>query len=221
MSLERRLRGIVAAELMAGGLGLASLGILTPRYIQPPSAFARAPSPRSSHTASSASGAEPAVSAVRARSVPVAIAIPALGITSVLGPPRGLNPDGTINDAPLSGPAWSLPWWYQGGPSPGQAGSAVLLGHVDSADGAGHLGAFFRLGDLPPGGTIEVQLADGVLTRWSTVSTVLYRDGQFPDTEIYRTRGSPTLRLVTCGGPFNWHTHHYESTVVVTAVEAA
>lgn len=220
MNLERRLFAIVAAELIAGGIGLASLGILTPRYLQPPNAFAHTPPSHQALASVAATTWATAPSVVRARSAPVALAIPALGMSSVLGPPRGLNPDGTISDAPLSGPDWSLPWWYQGGPSPGQRGSAVLLGHVDSAAGAGRLGVFFRLGDIAPGGTIEVQLADGVLTRWTAVATVLYRDGDFPNALIYATAGRPTLRLVTCGGPFNWHTHHYESTVVVTAVPA-
>lgn len=150
-------------------------------------------------------------------SAPVNIAIPALQISSALGPARGLNPDGTINDAPLSGPTWSLPWWYNGGPTPGQNGSAVLLGHVDSAVGAGHLGVFFHLGDLEPGQAITVTLGDGTVTRWVITSTDLYPDSQFPDAVVYDRSGPPVLRLVTCGGSFNWQTHHYESATVVTA----
>jgi Sortase domain len=219
--LERRLFGLVAAELIAGGVGLAALGVTAPRYAQPPISLASHRSPTPALAAEAAARRTPTPSAALARSAPQSIAIPALGVASRFGPARGLNTNGTVNDAPLSGPVWSLPWWYDYGPSPGQRGSAVLLGHVDSAVGAGHLGVFFRLGEMQPGEAIEVRLADGVLTRWTAVSTVVYRDSEFPDAAVYDTTGLPTLRLVTCGGPFDWRTHHYESAVVVTAVETA
>ncbi len=157
----------------------------------------------------------------RARSAPVHISVPAVGISSVLGPARGLKPDGTIDDAPLSGPLWSLPWWYEGGPTPGQNGSAVILGHVDSAAGAGHLGVFFRLGDLRPGQQVIVALANGSVTRWTIATNRLYLDGQFPNTAVYNRSGPLTLRLVTCGGSFDWQTHEYQSVTVVTARPAS
>jgi hypothetical protein len=211
---ETRLLGVVAALLVAAGIGLAFLGITTPRYIQPPIAHTR--------LVASQRDLDPDASSTVAltRSAPVSISVPALGISSPLGPARGLNFNGTINDAALSGPTWSLPWWYDGGPSPGQAGSAVLLGHVDSAIGTGHLGVFFRLGDVTPGDRIIVTLANGSPTRWTAVSTVVYSDSRFPNPLVYSRTGRPTLRLVTCGGQFNWHTHRYESTVVVTALES-
>lgn len=150
-------------------------------------------------------------------SPPVRIAIPAIGLSSPLGPPRGVTPAGTVADAPLSGPVWGLPWWYDRGPSPGQPGAAVILGHVDSALGQGHFGAFFCLGTLRPGQPITVVLANGSITRWRTVSDVLYPDTRFPDATVYERSGPPLLHLVTCGGAFNWSTHHYEAAVVVTA----
>lgn len=150
-------------------------------------------------------------------SAPLRIAVPALDISSTLGPARGLKANGTIDDAPLSGPSWSLPWWYEDGPAPGQPGSAVILGHVDSAIGAGHLGVFFRLGELRPGQRVVVSLADGLTTRWVVTSTRLYADDDFPNAVIYDRSGPAILRLVTCGGSFDWQAHQYDSAIVVTA----
>lgn len=213
MNLETRLRAVIALELVASGFALSFLGITKSHYIQPPIPHVRhAP-------AQPYRGPDAVPTIALSRSEPVSLSIPSLGVSSPLGPARGLNDNGTIDDAPLSGPSWSLPWWYSGGPSPGQAGSAVLLGHVDSAVGAGHLGVFFRLGELVPGDTILVKLANGALTRWRAVSTALYEDKQFPDASVYSRTGNPKLQLVTCGGQFNWDTHHYESTLVVTATE--
>ncbi len=201
---------VVAASLVTGGLVLGGFGVLALKSPSPP---APAPGPQrgSGSSALASSGPRPQASP------PARIEIPSLGVSSVLGPPRGLTPAGTIDDAPLSGPTWPLPWWYDGGPAPGQPGSAVILGHVNSAIGAGHLGVFFRLGDLKVGQTVAVVLADGVVTHWVVESDVMYPDAHFPDAVVYARSGPPTLRLVTCGGTYNWSTHVYESAVVVTA----
>jgi len=93
----------------------------------------------------------------------------------------------------------------------------VILGHVDSALGAGHLGVFYKLGDLQPGQRVTVTLADGIATQWVIASNHAYLDGQFPNAIVYNRNGPATLRLVTCGGNFDWQTHEYESAIVVTA----
>lgn len=200
---------VLAGLAVVGGLTLSAFGAAALHVLRPPT-----PPP-----ARGASRAQ--VARTTSQRVPVSppqhIEIPSLGVSSPLGPARGLTSAGTIDDAPLSGPIWSLPWWYERGSTPGQPGSAVILGHVDSAMGAGHLGVFFRLGSLRAGQTIAVALADGVVTHWVVVSDVMYSDSHFPDSMVYGRSGPPTLRLVTCGGTFNWSTHLYESAVVVTA----
>lgn len=222
--------------LVAAGLSLGLYGVFAPPHVQPP--LRQAPRAEAlrvvgtgrpsgpshpeavAHTTSVAGHRVP-ITPVGIGSGPASVALPALGISSALGPARGLTPDGTIDDAPLSGPDWSLPWWYDAGPAPGQGGSAVILGHVDSALGAGHLGVFFRLGDATPGEAISVTLADGSVTNWKVTSVHLYSDSQFPDALVYDRSGPPTLRLVTCGGAFDYQSHSYQSAVVVTARPAS
>lgn len=99
-------------------------------------------------------------------------------------------------------------------------GSAVILGHVDSALGAGHLGVFFRLGNTAPGEAISVTMANGSFTSWNITSVHLYPDNHFPDALVYGRSGSPTLRWVTCGGAFDYQSHAYQSALVVTARSA-
>jgi hypothetical protein len=234
-----------AAVLGAAGLALFAYGISAPPHLQPPIAAANGSGPAerplspthrqiSRPASSSSTTSRPRPRPVRRerprtfghkvgthsqapRSAPAHLALPSLGISSSLGPARGLNPDGTVDDAPLTGPTWSLPWWYDDGASPGQSGSAVILGHVDSALGQGGVGVFFRLGDVRPGQTIDVTLANHTTTHWTVISVRLYSDGLFPDALVYDRSGPPVLRLVTCGGAFDWSTHEYESSVVVTA----
>lgn len=214
--------GLGLAAVVAAGLGVAAFGIWSPPRVQPPT-------PSSPPHATSGAAPVPTTGAAQvqgqrvaavARSDPIKLSFPALKIATTLGPPRGLTPQGTIDDAPLSGPDWALPWWYEKGSSPGQPGSAVLLGHVDSAAGAGHLGVFFPLGRAQRGDTVSVTLADHTVTHWSVRSVTLYPDGRFPDAAVYRTTGPPILRLVTCGGSFDSSTGRYRSALVVTAVLA-
>ena len=216
------------AAVVVAGIALSVYGVMAPPHIQPPLPSAgQHQAARDQPSASPVTSLPPRGRALTTpaptpapgprRSAPVRVAVPALEISSNLGPARGLKPDGTVDDAPLSGPTWSLPWWYEDGPAPGQHGSAVILGHVDSALGAGHLGVFFKLGDLQPGQQITVTLADGSVTRWVIASIRLYPDGHFPNAVVYDRSGPVTLRLVTCGGSFDWQTHEYDSAIVVTA----
>lgn len=205
-------RFTIAIALAAAGLAVLVYGITVPSHVTPPR-----PQPSRANAQALATAAAGASTIEVAKSPPAHISIPSISVTSTLGPARGLNANGTINDAPLSGPTWSLPWWYDKGPTPGQDGSSVILGHVDSALGAGNLGVFFRLGDVKPGDPIDVTLADGSVTRWVAVTNVLYSDSDFPDSTVYAKAGPPELRLVTCGGTYNYTTHLYESADVVTA----
>jgi sortase (surface protein transpeptidase) len=79
------------------------------------------------------------------------------------------------------------------------------------------LGVFFRLGDVRAGQRIDVTLANHITTHWTVTSVRLYADALFPDALVYARSGPPALRLVTCGGAFDWSTHEYESSLVVTA----
>ena len=157
----------------------------------------------------SASGPSPTVPAPAAvaRSVPVAVRIPAIGLAVWLTQ-LGLNADGTVA-VPTS---VKVPGWFSPGPSPGQVGSAVILGHVDSTQGPG---VFFQLRTLQPGDQIEVNLADGVIATFSVTSVAQYQKTAFPDQKVYGSNGSSALQLVTCGGAFDPQTGHYLSNIVV------
>jgi sortase (surface protein transpeptidase) len=148
----------------------------------------------------------PAPAAV-ARSAPVAVRIPSIGVAVWLTQ-LGLNADGTVA-VPTS---VQVPGWFSPGPSPGQIGSAVILGHVDSSKGPG---VFFQLRTLQPGNQIEVNLADGVIATFKVTSVAQYQKTAFPDQQVYGSNGSSELQLVTCGGAFDPQTGHYLSNIVV------
>lgn len=141
-----------------------------------------------------------------ARSAPVALSIPAIGV-SVLVSQLGLNPDQTVQ-VPTD---FQVPGWYRLGPSPGQVGSAVILGHVDSYQGPA---VFFNIRQLVVGDAVDVTLADGVVADFAVTSVAMYPKDQFPAQQVYGSHGSIGLQLVTCGGTFDSQTGHYLSNIV-------
>ena len=140
------------------------------------------------------------------RSTPVALRIPAINLAVSLST-LGLNPDRTVQ-VPTD---FQEPGWFDLGPSPGQVGSAVILGHVDSYQGPA---VFFRLRALHPSDQVEVSLADGMIAHFMVTTVVQYPKDQFPAEQVYASHGGSALQLVTCGGAFDTHTRSYLSNVV-------
>ena len=141
------------------------------------------------------------------RSVPTSLRIPAIALSVPLSM-LGLNLDGTVQ-VPTSG---QEPGWFRLGPSPGQLGSSVILGHVDTYKGPG---VFFNLRTLQPGDQVQVSLTDGAVATFAVSSVATYAKTQFPADQVYASHGDSTLQLVTCGGTFDAQTGHYLSNIVV------
>jgi len=141
------------------------------------------------------------------RSAPVLLSIPVIGI-SIAVSQLGLNPDGTVQ-VPTNA---DVPGWFHLGPSPGQVGSAVILGHVDTHRGPA---VFFNLRSLKTGDQVNVTLADGVVTHFLVSAVVMYSKSSFPGQEVYGSHGKSQVQLVTCGGEFDSQTGHYLSNIVV------
>lgn len=106
--------------------------------------------------------------------------------------------------------------WYKFGPSPGQAGSAVLAAHVDLA-GSGP-GVFFDLSKLEEGDQITVLYEDGSESPFRVVARTTYEKQELPLDIIFSREGPPVLTLITCGGDFNSDVGRYDSNIVVYAV---
>jgi sortase (surface protein transpeptidase) len=144
--------------------------------------------------------------------LPVSIEIPAIGVHSVLLH-LGVKPDGTMQVPPLQRP--SLAAWYKYSVTPGQIGTSVIEGHVDTKQGPA---VFFRLGALRPGDLINVRRADGITAVFRVTGVRQYLKSRFPARTVYRdaTRFA-ALRLITCGGAFDYATSQYLSSTVVFA----
>jgi hypothetical protein len=142
------------------------------------------------------------------RSAPQTLKIPAIGLSVSLGTTLGLNADGTVQVPDNT----VHPGWFSLGPAPGQLGSAVILGHVDSYLGPG---VFFNLRTLAAGDLVDVVLANRVTAQFTVNSVAMYSKSEFPAQRVYGSHGSSALQLVTCGGVFDHQTGSYLSNIVV------
>jgi hypothetical protein len=145
-------------------------------------------------------------------SVPVRVVIAAIGVDA---PVHGVDVDG---DGMLQPPARSRAGdvgWYRRGPTPGERGNAVLVGHVDTA--ATGPAVFYELGRLRPGDEVRVAREDGSAATFRVDSVRLYDKTAFPATLVYGPAGDARLRLVTCGGAFDRRVSGYSGNTVVTA----
>lgn len=147
------------------------------------------------------------------RSAPVSLRIPALGVVTPVVK-EGLNGDGTLQVPPLDATGTHEAGWYDLGPSPGQVGPAVIVGHVDSTSGPA---VFYRLGALVAGNKIMVTRADHSTATFAVTSVNQYPKASFPTQEVYGQVNQPDLRLITCGGTFDSATGHYLSNIVAYA----
>ena len=143
---------------------------------------------------------------------PVRLRIPALKVNSKVQL-LGLQHDGTI-----AVPARTdVAGWYEYGPRPGQAGPAVILGHVDSQAGPG---IFINLYRVPIGTPVTVDRADGTSVTFKITKVTRVPKVQFPTDLVYAPTLDPTLRLVTCGGSFDPARRSYRDNVIAFAEPA-
>ena len=211
-------RAWLLAELGGGGAALAGIAVLilvlrAPGGPPGPSAAASAPSPP---VAGAPAGVAAGVAAKRLPSPtapPVRLQIPAIGVSTKIVD-EGLDADGALQVPPLTDAGVHEVGWYDLGPAPGQVGSAVIVGHVDSRQAAG---VFYDLGLLVPGDAVEVTLANGETVHFTVTSVHEYSKAHFPATEVYGPEPYQALRLITCGGAFDAATGHYLSNIVAYA----
>jgi Sortase domain len=198
-SLRARVAGIAGVLLIVAGI--AALGVAVGAQVH-------APQPAQSAAGVTGSARGPWL----ARSLPVSVEIPSIGVQSKLLH-LGLNPDGTVQ-VPSIQTSSDEAAWYKYSATPGQIGSSVIEGHVDSYRGPA---VFFRLGALRPGDTIDVTLADGITAIFRVTGVREYAKTRFPANTIYGATHYAALRLITCGGVFDYATGHYLSSTVVFA----
>jgi sortase (surface protein transpeptidase) len=140
---------------------------------------------------------------------PTGLVIPAIGVRTGLVH-LGITASGTLQVPSTT----SVAGWYTGSARPGAVGAAVIAGHIDSYAGPG---VFFRLRLLRPGDLVYVRRADGSVAVFAVTAVHSYLKTSFPTEAVYGPEPNAQLRLITCGGTFDYATGHYLSNVIAYA----
>jgi hypothetical protein len=187
-------RPVATAAVLAGLLAIAGGAAGLARVSGHPGDAAR-PLARSSPAPRGIFAAPPQARSAKRVARPVALTIPAIGVRTPLER-LGRTPRGTLQ-VPAS---TTVAGWYTGSPRPGEIGSSIIAGHIDSTLGPG---VFFRLRLLRPGDLVYVRRADGSLAVFRVYAEHI------------------ELHLITCGGVFDAATGSYLSNVVVYAAQVS
>lgn len=142
------------------------------------------------------------------------VRIPAIRVDAPVMP-VGLDAQGWIGAPPPDDP--DLAGWFTGAVSPGEKGTAVIVGHVDNQRGPA---VFYGLGALKKGNRIEVLRKDGKTAVFEIYGIEVYSKSNFPGDRVYGSKGRPELRVITCGGGFS-RKNGYDGNLVAFARLAA
>jgi hypothetical protein len=143
---------------------------------------------------------------------PVRLRIPAIGVDAPVEPlvvdAHGVLPPPSTNHGT---------GWWRDGPEPGERGPAVIVGHVDSYRGPA---VFFRLAELGPGDEILVDRRDGSTAVFVTQRVERHGKDTFPTRAVYGGTPDSELRLITCGGEFDYTDRRYLDNIIAYAPRA-
>jgi len=142
---------------------------------------------------------------------PIRIEIPSIDVKA---PVHGV---GLADDGSISVPSvhrHNEAGWYDRGPTPGEFGPAVIVGHADTKDGPS---IFFSLPKLKPGAKIEVTRRDRSIAIFEVNSVERFGKSKLPTDRVYGDYSRPSLRLVTCGGRWIGGSIGYQDNIVAFA----
>jgi sortase (surface protein transpeptidase) len=145
--------------------------------------------------------------------LPLRVDIPGLGVQAPVVA-RGLDERGALDPPPFDQPA--VVGWYADGVKPGAAGTALMVGHVDTES---RPAVFYKISAMRPGQKIRVVRDDGKVAEFTVDDVQVLTRDQFDAQQAYgpRRSGRAELRLVTCGGSFDRATNSYTANVIVSA----
>ena len=186
--------GILVHQPRLPSAGPAPAWVVHPaRVTVSPSASA---TPSASRSSAPPAPAMPAVLPTGVQSVQ----IPSLQVSAPASPESAS--DGTLG---VPNDPHDVGWWMP------TTSELVIDGHVDM-EGIGP-GALYEARNLRPGAPVTIQTSAGP-EHWRIDGVRTYQKGQLPGGLFSWQGSSARLVIVTCGGPFDYATHHYYDNVV-------
>ncbi|MEU5414357.1 class F sortase [Streptomyces clavifer] len=145
------------------------------------------------------------------RSAPERIRIKRIAVDAPFTP-LAIGPSGQLDAPPADD--MNLAGWFKDGAAPGERGTSVVAGHVDTKTGPA---VFLLLSTLEAGNKVSITRKDGIDTVFKVDSVETFSKADFPDERVYADNGTAQLRLITCGGEYDRKAKDYKDNVVVFA----
>jgi hypothetical protein len=193
--------GMIALALLFLGLFIVAMGLGAATNLDLSKVFA-GPQP---------TGAPPRAFPVLEPSRPQRLSIPAINVRAPILD-VGLASDGSVGVPPLG--RHNEAGWFSSGPTPGQFGPALIVGHADTRTGPS---IFHDLHRLKAGQRIEVRRADRSVAVFEVNSVEHFDKSKLPIQRVYGDYSRPSLRLMTCGGEWLGGDAGYSDNVIVFA----
>jgi hypothetical protein len=191
--------------LIAVAVGLAGPDSQSSLPAPAPAVSLRAPSvPKPKTTAAPRTPALP-------RSAPMRLLIPSIGVDAPFTD-LAIGPSGQLNAPPADDT--NLVGWFTDGPSPGERGTAIVAGHLDTKTAPA---VFANLSTLTPGKEIRINRANGRTVTFVVYAAENFPQDDFPDDLVYADTPDAQLRLITCGGSYDRSRQRYMDNTVVFA----
>ncbi|GAA2312357.1 hypothetical protein GCM10010149_74070 [Nonomuraea roseoviolacea subsp. roseoviolacea] len=146
-----------------------------------------------------------------AKVVPESIDIPSIDVEAPLMK-LGLTKDGEVELPPFEKP--KVAGWYSGSAVPGEKGASVIVGHVDTKTAPA---VFYKLRKMRKGELVKVERSDGKVATYKVEAVEQVHKDHFPAKKVYVDDG---LKLVTCGGTFDYAKGEYIDNIIVYASRA-
>lgn len=173
---------------------------------------ARPPLP--AHPGTTASSAPPATGAAGSalpRSKPVRLLIPEIAVDAPFTD-LAIGDKGQLQPPPAGDT--NLVGWYAKGVSPGERGTSIIAGHVDTKTSPA---VFARLDQLDKGDKFRVERADGREATFVVDGLETFAKDEFPSDRVYGDADRPEVRLITCAGDYDHKVKDYTDNLVVFA----
>ncbi|MFD8388967.1 class F sortase [Streptomyces sp. NPDC059680] len=145
------------------------------------------------------------------RSAPTRLRIPKISVDAPFTT-LSIGSSGQLEPPPAGDT--NLVGWYAKGASPGEKGTAVIAGHVDTATSPA---VFAHLDDLRRGDRFTVERADGRDAEFVVDDTETFAKDDFPSKRVYADTRRPEVRLITCAGDYDHDAKDYKDNLVVFA----
>ncbi|AIJ11440.1 MULTISPECIES: class F sortase [Streptomyces] len=170
--------------------------------------------PLPAHPGTTASSAPPATGAADSalpRSKPVRLLIPEIAVDAPFTD-LAIGDKGQLQPPPAGDT--NLVGWYAKGVSPGEKGTSIIAGHVDTKTSAA---VFARLDQLDKGDKFQVRRADGRSATFVVDGLETFAKDEFPSDRVYGDADRPEVRLITCAGDYDHKVKDYTDNLVVFA----